>query len=234
MIYASIPTLSIVIIAALVDSINPCAIGVLILLMSVLVVYRLGGGLLKYGVVYIFSVFIAYLLAGLGLLYFTNILPTYLHTYLSLVVGVLIVALGLIEIKDFFWYGRGISLAIPGSQAKKIYDKVKKITLPAVMLLGIFVAGVELPCSGAPYLGILVLLSQNFNLQALMLLIFYNVIFVMPLLVMLLMVYFGTKIQYLKRWKQNNRAYMRLAAGIVLILLGWLLILTASGAINLN
>jgi len=65
-------------------------------------------------------------------------------------------------------------------------------------------------------------------------LILYNIIFVMPLIVILLMVYFGVKVQVIKRWKQRNRAYMRLATGIILILLGWLLILIANGTISLN
>ena len=103
-----------------------------------------------------------------------------------------------------------------------------------MIVLGVFVAGVELPCTGGPYLAILVFLSQNFNFQALMLLIFYNIIFVMPLVVILLMVYFGMKVQHLKRWKQDNRGYMRFAMGIILIFLGWLLILIANGTVNLG
>src|SRR3990167_10035127 len=100
----------------------------------------------------------------------------------------------------------------------------KKITLPGVIFLGSFVAGVELPCTGAPYLAILLLLSQNFNFAAFLMLILYNIIFILPLIVILFMVHFGIKIQNIKRWKQNNRTYMRLATGIILIFLGWLLI----------
>jgi len=231
---AYLPALSTVIVTALIDSINPCAIGVLILLISIMVVYRSKRELLTYGMIYIFFVFIAYFLAGLGILYFLTVIPLYMSEYISIAVGLLVVAGGLIEIKDFFWYGKGISLTIPGDKAKKIHDMAKKITLPAMMVLGVFVAGVELPCTGGPYLAILVFLSQNFNFKALLLLVFYNIIFVMPLVVILFMVYFGMKVQRLKRWKQNNRAYMRFATGIILIFLGWLLILIANGAINLN
>jgi len=65
-------------------------------------------------------------------------------------------------------------------------------------------------------------------------LVLYNIIFVMPMIVILLMVNFGVKIQKIKRWKQNNRAYMRLATGIILVFLGWLLILIANGTITFN
>jgi len=229
-----LPTIGTVVITALIDSINPCAIGVLILLISILVVYQSKSDLLKYGLIYIFFVFITYFLAGLGILYFLAVIPLWVSEYISIFVGVLVVIGGLIEIKDFFWYGRGITLSIPADKAKKIQTMAKKITLPAMIILGVFVAAVELPCTGGPYLAILLFLSQNFNFNALLLLIFYNIIFVMPLVVILFMVYFGMKVQHLKRWKQNNRTYMRFATGIILIFLGWLLILIANGTININ
>ena len=231
---AYLPTFGTITTTALIDSINPCAIGVLILLISIMVVYRSKRDLLFYGLVYIFFVFFTYLLAGLGILYFLSSIPLYISEYVSIIVGSLIVIAGLIEINDFFWYGQGITLSIPPEKAKQIHEMTKKITLPAMVFLGAFVAGVELPCTGGPYLAILVFLSQNFNFTAFLWLIIYNIIFVMPLVVILLMVYSGFKIQNLKRWKQSNRTYMRLSTGIILILLGWLLILIANGTINLN
>ena len=229
-----IPTIGTVIITALIDSINPCAIGVLILLASIMVVYRSKKELLIYGMIYIFFVALTYFLAGLGILYFLSVIPIKISEYISVGVGSIIVVGGLIEIKDFFWYGQGITLSIPADKAKKISELTRKLTLPAVIVLGVFVAAVELPCTGGPYLAILVFLSQNFDFTALMLLVFYNFIFVLPLIVILFMIYFGMKIQILKKWKQTNRTYMRLATGIVLILLGWLLILIANGTINLS
>ena len=231
---AYLPTLGTVVMTALIDSINPCAIGVLLLLVSIMVVYKSKRELLLYGIVYIFFVFFTYLLAGLGILYFISSIPLFISEYISIIVGLLIVVAGLIEIKDFFWYGQGITLSIPPEKAKQIHEMTKKVTLPAMIFLGAFVAGVELPCTGGPYLAILVFLSQNFNFTAFLWLVLYNILFVSPLIVILLMVYFGLKIQNLKRWKQNNRTYMRLATGVILVALGWLLILIANGTININ
>ncbi len=230
----SLPTLGTVVTTALVDSINPCAIGVLILLVSVIIVYKSKRELLFYGFVYVFFVFLTYLLAGLGILYFLSSIPLYISEYISIVVGSLIVIAGLVEVKDFFWYGRGFTLAISQERAKQIHQMTKKLTLPTMVTLGIFVAGVELPCTGGPYLAILVFLSQNFNIIAFLMLILYNIIFVLPLIIILSMVYFGVKIQHIKRWKQSKRSYIRLATGIILIFLGWLLILIANGTIALN
>ncbi len=229
-----LPTLGTVITTALIDSINPCAIGVLILLVSVMIVFKSKKEMLFYGFVYIFFVFLTYLLAGLGILYFLSVVPLTVSEYISIFVGSLIVIAGLIEIKDFFWYGKGITLAIPPERAKQIHEMTRKLTLPAMIFLGAFVAGVELPCTGGPYLAILLVLSQNFNFAAFLMLILYNIIFVIPLIIILLMVYHGFKIQSIKRWKQNYRTYMRLATGIILIFLGWLLILIANGTITFN
>lgn len=231
---ASLPQLGAVIFTAAIDSINPCAIGVLILLLTTLLAnLKNKGRMLLIGIVYITAIYVTYLLAGLGLIFFLSSIPLYVSEYIAIVVGTIIVGAGLIEIKDYFWYGRGFSLAISPERAKQIHDYVQKVSIPGAMVLGVFVAAVELPCTGAPYLAIILLLSQNFDITAFLLLILYNFIFVLPLIIILFMVYFGTKIQHIKMWKHKNRGYMRLATGIVLILLGWLLMLIANGTINL-
>jgi cytochrome c biogenesis protein CcdA len=191
------------------------------------------GEMLKLGLLYILAVYITYFLAGLGLIYFITTIPIKIAEYISMAVAVLVVGGGLIEIKDYFWYGQGFSLQIPPERAKQIHEYVEKITVPGIMFLGAFVAAVELPCTGGPYLAITLILAQNFNLAALLLLMFYNVIFVAPLVIILFMVYLGTKVQDIQRWKQDNRGTMRFWIGVVLILLGWLLLLIANGTINL-
>lgn len=228
-----LPTLGIVLGSAAVDSINPCAIGVLVLMVSVV----LGNGgkvsrLLLLGGLYIFAVFATYLLAGLGLVYFLGAIPLYVTEYLSIAVGSLVIFAGILEIKDFFWYGQGLSLQIPAVFAAKIKQMSSNITVPSVILLGAFVSAVELPCTGAPYLAIISILSTNFNASAFLLLVIYNIVFVAPLIIILLLVAAGVKVSAVKQWKQDNKHYMRLATGGLLLALGWLLILIANGTIN--
>ena len=232
---ASLPQIGTVIVTALIDSINPCAIGVMILLVSLMISNsRLKSKMLLYGGLYIFSVFFTYLLAGLGLITFFQTIPLWASEYIAIVVGTIIVAGGIIEVKDFFWYGQGISLSIPAERAKQIKQMLENISIWGVIVLGAFVAAVELPCTGGPYLAIILLLSQNFNFTAFLLLVFYNIIFVLPLILILLAVMLGTKVTDLAKWKQASRAHMRLAIGVTLIILGWLLILIANGTINLG
>lgn len=232
---AYLPTIGTVLVTALIDSINPCAIGVLILLMSVLMASRQSmKKLVLLGSLYIFSVFLVYLLAGIGLLYFFAALPLSITEYISITVGAFVVAAGILEIKDYFWYGKGFSLAIPAKLSKKLHLYALKTSVPGVIFLGAFVSAVELPCTGAPYLAVITLLSQYFDMTALLLLIFYNIIFVSPLIVILLLVAGGKELHMIKRWKQENRGNMRLAIGATLIAMGWLLILIANGTINLG
>ena len=233
------PTIGLVIASAAIDSINPCAIGVLILMVSVI----LGGGkdesgsstkrLLTLGGAYIFAIFMTYLVAGLGLVYFFSSIPIVIAEYLSLFVGSLVILAGILEIKDYFWYGKGFSLQIPKVFAKKIHDySTSKSTVWGVMFLGAFVAAVELPCTGAPYLAIITILRIDFNIMAFLLMVLYNFIFVLPLIVILFMVAGGTKISAVSKWKEESKGSMRLFMGLLLAALGWILMLIANGTIN--
>lgn len=230
---AALPQIGTIIVTAAVDSINPCAIGVLILLVSTIIsTAQSKAQLLKMGLIYIAAVYVVYFSAGLGLTAFLSYVPLIVSSGISIIVGVVIIAMALIEIKDFYWYGKGISLMIPANRAKDIHNLSKNITGPGMIVLGAFVAAVELPCTGGPYLAITLVLSQNFNFTAILLLALYNLIFVMPLIIILMLAFFGAKIQDIKMWKDMNKAYMRLAIGLLLILLGWILILIANGTIN--
>lgn len=230
----ALPTLATVLATAVVDSINPCAIGVLILLVSTLLVSKRQGEMLKIGLLYIGAVYLTYFSFGLGLIAFLSYIPLVVTEYISITVGFLVVIAGLIEIKDYYWYGKGYSLMISPKHADLIKKKMQKLSVGTVLFLGVFVAAVELPCTGGPYLAITLLLAQNFNLAAFLMLVLYNIIFVAPLLIILALVLAGAKIQNIQQWKQNTKGYMRLATGIILIALGWLLILIANGVINLN
>ena len=177
----SLPTWPVVITTALIDSINPCAIGVLVLLIATLLsLSKNKRRMLAVGLIYIAAVFVTYLAAGFGLLYVIQKLN--IGQQLSWIVGGLIIILSLIEIKDFFWYGHGISLQIPAKRAEQVKKLIKHVSVPGSIILGVFVAAVELPCTGGPYLAITTLLAKlGFSLRIFWLLVVYNFIFVLPL-----------------------------------------------------
>ncbi|HEV8289964.1 MAG TPA: GAP family protein [Candidatus Norongarragalinales archaeon] len=228
------PFLTTLIGAAMIDSVNPCAIGVMVLLISTVTAMKRKSDLLRIGFIYIAGIYLTYLLAGLGLTYGFSLIPIAVAEYISIGVAFIVLTAGVIEVKDFFWYGQGVSLAIPPEQAKKIHKMAKTVTVPGLLFLGAFVAAVELPCTGGAYLAITNLLSQNFDFTAFLLLLIYNVFYVLPLVIILLLAYFGQNIVDIKRWKQETRPYLRLGIGLMLIALSWVLMLIANGTWNIG
>ncbi len=83
-------------------------------------------------------------------------------------------------------------------------------------------------------LAITTLLAKHFDWRAVYYLLIYNLIFVLPLLVILSMAFLGTKIESVKAWKENTKRWMRLATGLLMVGLGVLLILYANGTISLG
>lgn len=216
--------------AALADSINPCVFGVLIFLLAYMrTVYRKNKHkMLVAGIVYIISVYLTYLALGIGI--FTLAQNVGFSKGFYLFAAAIAIIAGLLEIKDYFWYGKGFSLQIipGGAQRIKHYTaflekfEVKHpiMGLVVAFLLGIFVVFVELPCTGAPYLAVLGLLAQGALAEGIPLLLLYNLIFVLPLFVILMLVYFGTASKSMEKWRKENRGIMRLGIGLFLLALG--------------
>jgi cytochrome c biogenesis protein CcdA len=219
-------TWTLVIGAALVDSINPCALGVILFLSSALLrVSSRKDLLVKLGGIYIMTVYVVYTLSGLGLIWFQyELISKGFAEIVGVLVGVLVIVLGLIELKEFFWYGKGISLEITAGHKEKLVKMAENLSVIGIVSIGGFVALVELPCTGGPYLAITALLAKSFNSQAFIYLLIYNFIFVLPLIVILVMIFFGASTMKLKEWRLGKRKWMNLAAGILMISLGTLLI----------
>jgi cytochrome c biogenesis protein CcdA len=230
-------TLPLLIAAAAADSINPCVFGVLIFLVAYMTkVFKSSRRMLIGSIVYITSVYISYLLLGLGILTFVQSVDFSITFYW--ITGFIAIFAGLLEIKDYFWYGKGLSLQIiPGGanrikmytkQIEKVEKKHPALSLVVAALLGVLVVAVELPCTGAPYFAILGLLSQGSFAEAIPLLLLYNFIFILPLFVIVGLVYAGKSVDSLKKWKEDNKGLMRLVIGLFLLVLGFYMIYTVS------
>lgn len=222
-------TLPIVIGAALADSINPCVFGVLIFLCAFMIkVFKSPNRMLLGGLLYTAVVYATYFLIGLGFLKFTVSFGFSQIVYW--VAAFIAIFAGLLEIKDYFWYGKGLSLKmIPGAaeriklytrKIEKIYRKKNYLGYLAAGLLGIFVVLVELPCTGAPYLAVIALLGQGNYSQGIPLLLLYNFIFILPLFVIIGIAYFGKSAKIMETWRKKNRGFMRLGVGLFLVALG--------------
>ena len=228
-------TIGIIIGAALIDSINPCVFGVLIFLIAFMNrVFKSRGMMVLGGLLYSLVVYITYLFLGFGILKVAFSVG-FSAVFYALAAAIAIAA-GLFEIKDYFWYGKGFSLQmIPGGAKRLKYytARIEKLEqyhplwlMFFTSLLGIFVVLVELPCTGAPYFAILGLLAQGSYASAVPLLLLYNFIFVLPLLIVIGIAYFGTKSETLEGWRVRHRALMRFGIGLFLIALGVYMLFT--------
>ena len=228
-------TLGIIVGAALLDSINPCVFGVLIFLIAFMTkVYKKPSRMLLGGFLYTAVVYIAYFLIGLGFLKFTVSFGFSVAVYW--VAAVIAILAGLLEIKDYFWYGKGFSLQmIPGAakrikmytkRIEKLHKKKAYLSYLAAALLGVFVVLVELPCTGAPYLAVLAIIGAGNYAQGIPLLLLYNLIFILPLFVIIGIAYFGKSSNVLEEWRKKHRGLMRLSVGLFLIALGAYMIYT--------
>lgn len=226
-------TLGIIIAAALADSINPCVFGVLIFLLAYMTkVFKNTARMLIAGLIYITSVYITYFLIGVGIftLTYTSGLGRPFYWFAA---SVAIIA-GLFEIKDYFWYGKGFSLQmIPGAaeRIKKYSIAMERmetvhpvLSLAVAAFLGIFVVFVELPCTGAPYLAVLGMLSRGDYILGIPLLLLYNLIFILPLIVIVWLVYIGYTSKMLEKWRKEHRGLMRLGIGLFLLAMGFYMI----------
>lgn len=214
--------------AAIIDSINPCAFGVLIFLLSYLTESsKSKAKLILHGIIYITAVYVTYFSAGLILLPVIGSLGKFSLFFYG-VIGILVILSGLAEIKDFFWYGKGFSLSlIPGTSERiKMYANKISDNIISAFILGIFVALVELPCTGAVYLAILSIMSLvGVTFENVAELVLYNFIFVAPLILILLTFVYGIRSEKLEAWRKKHRGTARLIIGIVLVALGvWMLI----------
>lgn len=217
-------TLPLIILGALGDSINPCALAVLIFLVNFLIsVRKRGSTFIKIGIVYILFIYITYFLVGIGLLSFIKNFGISGIVYQITAIAVIIA--GLINIKDVFWKGHGFSLVIPASKKPIIQKYIQKASISAAIVLGILVSFIELPCTGGIYIAIIGLLAeQTTYLQGVLYLLFYNIIFVFPLILILLIANFSLSSETINAWQKKNKKGLRFIMGIVMVILGLIML----------
>jgi cytochrome c biogenesis protein CcdA/glutaredoxin len=209
-------------ILGLADGINPCTFSVLIFLLSYLLAIGSPRRALKIGFVFVIGVFLAYFLFMLGLLNLISIIS--FIQKIKITVGIIALISGILMVKDFFFYGKGISLEIPKFAKPTLEKLMKKGTLPSAFILSIFASLVDLPCtSGLPLVYTTILAQKNVIYQ--FYLLWYNFFFVLPLIIIILLIGFAfTKAQKIEKWRLSFRRYMRLISGSLLLILAYLLL----------
>ncbi|MFZ5517902.1 MAG: cytochrome c biogenesis CcdA family protein [Candidatus Zhuqueibacterota bacterium] len=216
-------TLPALVSAAAVDAINPCAFAVLVLLLGtiLLATHRNRKAILGAGFAFTAACYISYYLMGVGL--FSAVQITGFQHAVYVIVSVLALVIGIWNIKDYFWPGRWFSIEVP----KSWQPTLKKITSNITSAPGAFGAGIVislflLPCTSGPYVVIIGMLSSMATrTQALALLALYNVIFVLPFVLITLGIGFGfTTTARVEMWRQSSLQKLHVITGIIMVALG--------------
>jgi len=214
-------TIPAVIGAAAVDAINPCAFAVLIILLTTILASGIRKKALFAGLAFSLSIFISYFLMGIGA-YSAIQFSGVSHIFYT-VVAILAIIIGLFNLKDYLWYGRWFIMEVPLSWRPRMKAVIKGITsVPGAFLIGFVVSLFLLPCTSGPYIVILGLLAKVATRQyALLLLLLYNFIFILPMLIITAAIYFGLiTTEKAEEWRQRKLKILHLIAGIIILLLG--------------
>lgn len=183
----SLPAFTVVI--GLVDGINPCAMWVLLVLLGILVHVRSRRRLLWVGGSFVLMsgvVYFLFMTVWTGLFAFAGI-----SREVTVALGVLVLLMGLVNLKELALFKRGPSLTIPDRAKPRLYRLMRRISsaasLPAailgVLVLAFFVNLIELGCTlGLPAVYTRILSQRDLSAAArLTYLALYNVAYVVPL-----------------------------------------------------
>jgi len=224
----TLPVLTLVL--AGLDGFNPCAFFVLFMLLSILVYAKSRKRMLLIGGTFVFfSGLIYFLFMSAWLNIFLHIGELMVITTLAGIIAVIIAA---INIKDFFLFEQGVSLVIPEKAKPKLFERMRTLlkatSLPSMMVGTIVLAIVsnayELLCTvGFPMVFTRVLTLQNLpTFHYYLYLLAYNVIYVIPLAVIVLMFSITLGAKKLTEWQGR---VLKLLSGLMMLFLGLVLLI---------
>jgi len=212
---------------AIVDAINPCALAVLILMLTAILAYnpRERKNIILAGLAFVLAVFVMYLIYGLLIVKFFQIVQglSTIRLWLYKALGAVAIVLGILNIKDFIRYKPGsVGTEMPMFLRPKVQKIISGVTSPqGAFAVGLFVTLFLLPCTIGPYIIVGGILSASGLLKILPLLIIYNLIFVTPMLVIIGLVYWRfSKIGDVSVWKEKNINKLHLITGLIMFILG--------------
>lgn len=227
----SLPVLTLLV--AGLDAFNPCAFFVLLFLLSLLVHLRDRRRMLLIGGLYVLVsglMYFAFMAAWLNLFRMIGNLP-----WVTAAAGILAVILGAINVKDFFAFKRGVTLSITDDRRGDIFRRGRGIlaagSFPAMvgatLVLAVAANFYELLCTaGFPMIYTRLLTLQASDPAAHYLwLALYNVIYVLPLLIIVLVF---VRTMGGRNLSERQGRLLKLLSGTMMLGLGLLLLLAPS------
>jgi thiol-disulfide isomerase/thioredoxin len=224
----SLPLLT-VLLAGL-DAFNPCAFFVLLFLLSLLVHQQNRQRMLIIGGVFVaFSglMYFAFMAAWLNLFLLIGSLP-----WVTAAAGLVALLMAAVNLKDYLFFHQGITLSIPEGGKADIFQRARRVlnagNLPAMLattvLLAIAANFYELLCTaGFPMVFTrLLTLQESSTTQHYLYLALYNVIYVLPLLLIVLAF---VRSMGARKLSEREGRLLKLLSGLMMLGLGLLLVL---------
>ncbi|MEM1444005.1 MAG: hypothetical protein AAGF67_16775, partial [Verrucomicrobiota bacterium] len=217
--------------AGLLDGINPCAFATIILFLSYLQIAKhTPRQILAVGLSFISAVFLTYFALGLGLVEVVTRLQFLKGVGVALNLGLAVFALVIM----FYCVRDGI-LCLQGRLAETtlqlpsfLKDRIRKVArtgarhhryVIAAFVSGFIISVLELACTGQVYLPTINYMVQEGRNSAYFYLLIYNLAFVMPLIAIFILAFFGLKSDALINFQKNHSAAIKFAtAGLFLAL----------------
>ncbi|MFH0754246.1 MAG: hypothetical protein V2A70_06750 [Candidatus Omnitrophota bacterium] len=224
----SLPILTVVL--AGLDGFNPCAFFVLLMLLSLMVHAQSRMRMLIVGGVFVFFsgfVYFLFMAAWLNLFMVTGRVSV-----ITTIAGLIALAVAGINIKDYFFFKQGLSLTISEKAQASLLAKMRELIRTGSM--GALVAGTvalavmanlyELLCTaGFPMVFTRALTLQKLpTAQYYLYLVLYNIIYVIPLLVIVLV--FAATLGSRKLTEEEGRI-LKLISGLMMLGLGAVLVI---------
>ena len=226
-----------IIIAGLIDGINPCAFATIIFLIAFLsTLGKKEEETLLIGITYSVVVFIVYFAIGLGLIKFASILKitNIIGKIILGIVALTAIIFGILSFYDYIKLKRNevgeVKLQLPRFIKKKIHSVIrermgKKNLFIAAVVSGFFISISEFICTGQIYLPTLIFVSRvpELQIRALFYLIIYNIGFITPLVIVFTATYRGIKSSIINKFWKDKVRFVKLATSFFFIFLGLLI-----------
>lgn len=206
--------------AALVDSINPCTLAIMVMLLGIILISKGRNRMLLSGVIFFTIIYIMYFLFGLGILQALG--NTGITDIFFKVVTVGALLLAILEINAYLNYKPGfLAVEMPVFLRPHTHKVIEGATsLPGVAIAALFCSLFLLPCSSGPYLMVLAMVSRAVTVQTITYLAVYNLVFILPMILITIAVYMGyASVEQIGDAKDKYIRQIHLVSGIILFFL---------------
>ena len=225
--------------AGLLDGVNPCAFTTIIFFVSYLALMgRKGREILLVGASFTAAVFLTYLLVGLGVLGFLQSLGVIriFSRIIYLLAALLCFLLVALSLYDYYKIRQGriedISLKLPQALQRRVHQTIRERRkmsgfVSATFVTGFFVSLLELACTGQVYLPTIIFVTGVPELRdhAVAYLILYNLMFILPLVIIFLLAFYGTTSKQLTLFFRVKAGTVKLLTALLFAILGvWLIL----------